>query len=144
MPYIVFCALAYTLTRGGTYSYINCHRSGFPLVSVLAIFNLIMGVVIDSISMLAISIPFLQPIIQQAGIEPYYFAMVAIVATQVGIITPPLGMAAYTVKGVAEKDVTLENVFSGSLYFLVVMLVVLGLVKIYPEISTVLINIFMN
>ena len=123
---------------------LNCQVSNLVLVSILAVFYLLMGVVIDSISMLAISIPFIQPIIEQAGIEPYYFAMVAIVATQVGIITPPLGLAVYTVKSVAEEDVTLENIFSGSLYFLAVLLIGLALVIVFPWLSNVLINIFMK
>ena len=119
---------------------LSLNVSNLVLVAILAVFYLLMGVVIDSISMLSISIPFLQPVIEQAGIEPYYFAMVAIVATQVGIITPPLGLAAYTVKSVAEPDVSLENIFSGATYFLLLMVVALGLVVIFPTLSTALIQ----
>lgn len=123
---------------------LDLNLSNLGLVVILGFFYLLMGIVIDSISMLAISIPFLQPIIDQTGIEPYYFAMVAITATQVGIVTPPLGLAAYTVKSVAEPDVTLEDIFSGSFYFLLALMVGLALVVLFPSVSNVLVSTFMG
>lgn len=114
--------------------------SKLMLVFMLSGLFIMLGVFIDSISMIAITIPFITPVVETAGINPYYFAMVVITATQVGIITPPLGLAVYTVKSVASEDVTLGDIFMGSLYFLFVLLIGLILIILFPVISTIFIS----
>jgi len=85
-------------------------------------------------------IPIIHPVIMKLGIDPYYFALIFIVATQVGIITPPFGLAVFTVKGVAEAGVTLEEIFSGAMAFFYIMCVGLLLMILFPIIITFLIR----
>jgi TRAP-type mannitol/chloroaromatic compound transport system permease large subunit len=61
-----------------------------------------------------------------------------IFASQIGVITPPFGLAVFTVKGVAEADVKLEDVFAGSLTYFAVMVVGIVVLMAFPQIVTFL------
>jgi C4-dicarboxylate transporter, DctM subunit len=112
----------------------------FVLLLLLTALYLAMGCLMDSISMLTITIPILHPVIRELGIDPYYFALVVIVATQVGIITPPFGLSVFAVKGVAESDVTIEDIFSGGMGYFIIMVASLVLLILFPKIITFLID----
>jgi len=87
--------------------------------------------------MLTITIPILHPIIVKLGIDPYFFGVFMIYASQIGIITPPFGLAVFTVKGVAEPDVTVEDVFAGSMKYLFMMIAGIPIMMFFPQIITV-------
>lgn len=105
-------------------------------VGLFILLFLALGTIIDSISMFAITLPIVTPVITPLGLDPIWFAMVAIVASQVGTITPPMGLCVFAAKAVAEPDVTTEDVFSGSMPFLAMEMVALGLLVAFPAIST--------
>lgn len=109
-----------------------------PLEFVIAVtvLYLILGCLIDSFSILAITIPVLYPIVLAMKIDPIWFATVMIVATQVGLITPPFGMAVFAVKAVAGKEISLEDLFKGAFPFLIFTLLCLAIVIAFPPIST--------
>jgi tripartite ATP-independent transporter DctM subunit len=106
------------------------------LVIALAILYIILGAFLDSISMLSITIPVFYPAVQAMGIDPMWFAMVVILAIHVGLITPPVGLNVYAVKGVAEPDVTLEDIFRGTMPFFIMMLLALAIIIAFPILST--------
>lgn len=115
---------------------INAHLNHYALLSILALLFLILGTLMDSTSMLTITIPILHPIIMKLNIDPYFFGIFMIYASQIGIITPPFGLAVFTVKGVAEPDVTVEDVFAGSFHYLIILIAGLPLLMIFPKIIT--------
>ena len=123
---------------------LGLHISNLWLVSILTGTYLVMGMFIDSISMLCITIPILAPIIEQLGVDPIYFAMLVITATQVGIITPPLGLAVYTTKSVAEPDVSLGEIFAGVIPFFWIMLLAMIVLILFPGISTFLPSLMLD
>jgi tripartite ATP-independent transporter DctM subunit len=106
------------------------------LVITMAILYLILGAFLDSISMLSITIPVIYPAVQALGIDPMWFAMVVILAIHVGLITPPVGLNVYAVKGVAEPDVSLEDIFRGTIPFFFMMLLALAIIIAFPILST--------
>jgi len=105
-------------------------------VGLFILLYLALGTVIDSISMFAITIPIVTPVITSLGLDPIWFAMVAIVSSQIGTITPPMGFCVFAAKAVAESDVSTEDVFAGSLPFFFMELAVLGIMIAFPTIST--------
>lgn len=110
--------------------------SSFEFVLAAVVLTIFLGMLIDSVSILAIIIPVLYPIAQAMSIDPLWFAMVIIFATQVGIITPPFALAVFAVKTVADPDITLEDIFRGTMFFLFVMLVILAILILIPGVST--------
>lgn len=112
------------------------------MICVTIIF-LILGCFLDSTSMIAICVPIFYPTIVAMGIPPMQFAMVCILAIHCGCLTPPVGLCVFAVKGVAEDDMTLGDIFSGAFPFLVVMFVITILYCFVPALSTAIPNMMM-
>ena len=126
------------LTRAIMNFILGLNLSPLGLVISLVIVFLFVGCLMDAVSALVISVPLFYPVVLASGIEPIWFAMVATLALEIGVITPPVGMNVYAVMGVAEKDVSLEDVFRGIAIFFLIDLVSLAIVIFIPELSTFL------
>ena len=88
--------------------------------------------------MLSITIPLLNPVLGPMGIDPIWYAVIVILAIEIGMLTPPVGLCVYAAKAVAEKDVTLEDIFRGSIPFFAVSMVGLLIFILFPSLSTFL------
>lgn len=112
-----------------------------PLVAILVIFTiyLLLGAVLDTAGMMALTVPIFFPIATALGFEAIWFAIIVVRAMEVALITPPIGMAVYIVKGVAP-DVPLTEIFRGIAPFLVADLLLVLLMLFVPEIVTFLPN----
>ena len=112
--------------------------SQLSLVILFSFVYLILGCFLDSISMLCITIPLFNPIIKAAGVDPIWYATIVIVSVEIGLITPPVGLNLYGAKGVAEPDVTLEDIIRGIIPFLIAELISLTIFYAFPILSTFL------
>jgi tripartite ATP-independent transporter DctM subunit len=102
------------------------------LVYVLVI--LFLGTIIDSVSIILIMVPLFLPIMQGFGADPIWFGILTVIAVEVGLLTPPLGMACFVIKGCLEDDrITLSDVFWGAAPFALMMVGVLGLLTAWPD-----------
>lgn len=118
-------------------------ESGFNLYTLLFIYIIIvlaMGTILDSSSILMIIIPLVHPVMIAMGINMIWFGIITIIAVEVGLLTPPLGIAAYVVKSTLDDQrIGLNDVFAGAFPFVLIMVLVLALVVIFPQISLYLI-----
>ena len=116
--------------------------SGLSLpMSLLCYLALIvlMGAILDSMSILLIAVPLAFPVFVQFGVDPIWFGIITIIAVEIGIITPPFGIGCFVVKdSLADGSITLEDVFLGALPFVGLMLLVLALLSVFPAISLAL------
>ena len=119
-------------------------ESGWGLYTILAIYLLIvllMGTILDSTSIMMIVVPLIYPIMHDMQVNFVWFGLVTVIAIEVGLITPPLGIAAYVVKSTLDdQSITLNDVFAGAFPYVVIMILVLVLVVIFPGISLVLVR----
>jgi len=119
-------------------------ESGLGLYSILAIYLvivLLMGTILDSSSIMMIIVPLIYPIMHDLGVNFVWFGLVTVIAIEVGLITPPLGIAAYVVKSTLDdQSITLNDVFAGAFPYVLIMILVLVLVVIFPGISLVLVR----
>ncbi|MDY6880317.1 MAG: TRAP transporter large permease subunit [Thermodesulfobacteriota bacterium] len=119
-------------------------ESGMGLYAVLTLYLiviLLMGTILDSTSILMIIVPLIYPIMQPFGVNFIWFGLITVIAIEVGLITPPLGIAAYVVKSTLDdQSITLNDVFAGALPFVLMMVIVLTLVVVFPQISLVLVR----
>jgi C4-dicarboxylate transporter, DctM subunit len=114
----------------------NFSKMAFILLVIVIYF--VLGSLLDSISMLCITIPLFNPIVYQLGIDPIWYAMIAIMTIHAGLITPPVGLNVYATYAVAEKDVSLEDIFKGTLPFLFAVILAIFIMLCWPELSTFL------
>lgn len=115
--------------------------SGFGPLGFLffyAVIILLMGMILDSTSILLIMVPIAAPIAQGMGIDLSHFGIVTVLAVEIGLLTPPFGISVFTVHNTLnDPDISVEQIFAATLPFVAVMLVVLGFVALFPTISTV-------
>jgi tripartite ATP-independent transporter DctM subunit len=101
---------------------------------------LIMGTVMDSTSILLIVVPMTLPVLTGFEINLVWFGIVAIVAVEIGLLTPPLGLSVYVIKSTLNDDrVSLGDIFIGAAPFAAIMTFVLLLLILFPSLSLVLI-----
>lgn len=101
------------------------------LVVVLGVY-LILGAMMEEISMMLLTIPFYMPAVNALGIDPIYFGILIIVAWQIGLIAPPVGLIAFVTRGVL-KDVPLVTVYKGCLPFIAVLVLVEAILIMKPD-----------
>jgi tripartite ATP-independent transporter DctM subunit len=119
-------------------------ESGMGLYAILSIYLvivLLMGTILDSTSIMMIIVPLIYPIMHGMDVNFVWFGLVTVIAIEVGLITPPLGIAAFVVKSTLDdQSITLNDVFAGSFPYVLIMILVLILVVIFPQISLVLVR----
>jgi tripartite ATP-independent transporter DctM subunit len=112
--------------------------SGLGVHGFLFLFSgvlILLGTILDSGSILLVTVPLAFPIAQQFGVDPIHFGLITIVAVEIGLLTPPFGLSAFVVQAtLKDQGVTLGDVFRGTLPFAVIMASVLALVILFPSI----------
>ena len=119
--------------------------TGFGYVGIVLLMMLIwfiLGMIIDSISIMLLTVAIFEPIAVSLGIEPMAFAILGIIAIEAGLLTPPFGLLVYTVKASArDKNVRLGQIFYYSIPYWVIMLITVMLLLLFPGIATFLPNL---
>ena len=119
-------------------------ESGMGLYAVISIYLVVvlfMGTILDSTSIMMIVVPLIYPIMKTFEVNFVWFGLLTVIAIEVGLITPPLGIAAYVVKSTLDdQKITLNDVFAGAFPFVLIMILVLVLVTIFPQVSLVLVR----
>ncbi|MBE7367600.1 TRAP transporter large permease [Ramlibacter pallidus] len=149
VSFLIICASIYTrmLAMSGTPQALvewmaaaGLGVAAFLLLYVLLI--LLLGTIIDSSSIMLIVLPLMLPIAQQFGLNLIWFGVITVVAVEVGLLTPPFGLSVYVIKSTLGKtvDISLGDIFRGTAPFTLTMLVVLGLLLVFPQLSLVLLK----
>lgn len=115
----------------------NLGAYGTLIVILLA--YVVLGMFMDGLSMLVITIPIVFPVILSFGFDPIWFGVVAVIVIEMGMITPPVGINVFVVRGVAD-NVSLGTVFKGVTPFLLAMLLGLILIILFPQIALIIPN----
>jgi len=82
-----------------------------------------------------LTIPIFYPVIIGLGYDPIWFGVVIVLVTQMGVITPPVGVNVYVVSGI-DRSIPLETVFRGAMPFLLALFVACGLLMAFPKLAT--------
>ncbi|MEP7031298.1 MAG: TRAP transporter large permease subunit [Pseudolabrys sp.] len=99
----------------------------------------VLGCLIDSISIILLTVPIFSPIAIHLGFDPLAFAIMGILAIETGLLTPPFGILVFTVKAaVPDKSVELGEIFRGSVPYWIVLLVVVVALALFPKLATFL------
>ena len=111
------------------------------IVGVMVLIWFALGMIIDSISIMLLTAAIFAPIAVQIGYDPIAFAIIAIIAIEAGLLTPPFGLLVYTVKAAIStegEDVPILEIFKSSTPYWIMMLVGMVLIINFPEIATYL------
>lgn len=105
------------------------------VLGMLAIL-IVLGVFVDQVSMMLITLPIFMPIVQQLGIDPVWFGILFLICMQLGLLLPPHGLLLMTMRGVAPPEVTMMHIFRAVMPYLAISLAVLMLVFMVPSTAT--------
>ena len=116
--------------------------SGFDMpawviMSFIILGYLVGGCFLDALALIMLTIPIFYPVIIKFGFDPIWFGVIIVLVTQIGVITPPVGVNVYVVSGVA-RDVPLQVIFKGVLPLLLAMVILVFLLIPFPQIATFL------
>jgi TRAP-type C4-dicarboxylate transport system permease large subunit len=106
------------------------------ILVVLGIY-LIGGCFMDSLALLLLTLPIFYPVSQHLGFDPIWFGVLIVIAMEMALITPPVGINVYVIKGVAG-DVPLATIFWGIIPFLIAEMVLALLLLFVPQLATFL------
>lgn len=110
---------------------------GFLLLYCVIV--LLMGMILDSTSILLIMVPIAAPIAQAMGFDLIHFGIITVIAVEIGLLTPPFGISVFTVHTtLADPKVRVESLFLGTLPFVLVMAVVLVAIALMPALALAL------
>ena len=132
------------LALGGGVNYIQgifiaSQLSPFMLILLMAFIWLILGMLIDSISIILLTVPIFAPLAVSMGYDPVAFAIFGILIIEAGLLSPPFGLLVYTVRGsVPDPTATLIKIFIGSAPYFILILVAAFLVLAFPILATLL------
>lgn len=107
--------------------------SPYAILIFILLMYIPLGMVMDVMAMILLTIPIIFPIISELGFDPIWFGVLIVVMCELANITPPVGMTVYVVQGVTK--VPLEEVFRGNIPFVAVMIIGLAILVAFPEIS---------
>jgi tripartite ATP-independent transporter DctM subunit len=113
------------------------------IVVMFIVVFMLLGMIIDSVSILLLTIPIMFPVVVKLGYDPIWFGMVSIVAIELGLLTPPFGMVAFAMKSSLGRTAKIEDIFLGATPFLVMLVLALAIIVAYPPLSTWLPSVIM-
>ena len=110
-----------------------------PLMTVVLIVGIyiLLGAFLDTMAMIILSIPIFFPIVSSMGLDAVWFGIVVVIAVELALITPPMGINVFVIRGLAA-DIPLAQVFLGVMPFCAALIALIALVIAVPEIVTVL------
>jgi tripartite ATP-independent transporter DctM subunit len=115
---------------------------GLPSLVVLGVLlaaYIILGMFLEGFAILVLTVPIVFPIVTALGYDPVWFGIFMVIVLEMGLISPPVGINVFVVKGVAE-DVPMGRIFAGIIPFWVAMVVCVALLVAFPQLALVLPN----
>ena len=109
----------------------------YIIMAGIMIVYIILGCVMEGLSIILLTVPIIAPLIQQLGFDMIWYGIVMVTVVEMGLITPPVGINVFIVKGLAP-DVPMYSIFKGIIPFIIANIVFLALIITFPEIVTFL------
>ena len=113
------------------------------ILIILLFAFIVLGMFLEGFAILVLSLPIVHPLIIELGYDPIWFGVIMVIVLEMGLISPPVGVNVFVVKGIAE-DVPMGQIFIGILPFWAAMLICLVLLVAFPQIALFLPNTMIN
>ncbi|MBL4725755.1 MAG: TRAP transporter large permease [Rhizobiaceae bacterium] len=103
------------------------------IMAVILLIYMVMGCFLDALAMILLTVPIFFPIIIDLGFDPVWFGIIVVMVVELGMITPPIGMNVFVIKGMAP-DVKLSSIYKGVMPFVIAQMILILIVFLVPEI----------
>ncbi len=109
--------------------------SQIALLFLLVVFYILLGMFMDAMSMLVLTVPIAVPMVASVGVDPIWFGVFIVVMCEIALITPPVGMNLFVVQGVRQTEGSFGDVVSGSVPYVFIMMLFVTLLILFPDIA---------
>jgi TRAP-type mannitol/chloroaromatic compound transport system permease large subunit len=110
--------------------------SPFAVMLAMMAILLLLGMFVDQVSMMLLTLPFFMPLVISLKIDPIWFGVLFLMAMQLGLLSPPFGILAFTMKSVVPAHITLKQVFMSAMPYVLIGLAMMMLILFFPSIAT--------
>ena len=110
--------------------------SPFAILTGMMSLLVFLGLFVDQVSMMLITLPVFMPIVQRLGIDPIWFGVLYLICMQLGLLLPPHGLLLMTMRGVAPPQVAMADIFLAVVPYIVLSLILLAVIAMFPAIAT--------
>jgi TRAP-type mannitol/chloroaromatic compound transport system permease large subunit len=147
--WILFAAHAFSTayTTLGAHEFIQDLMAYIPggkwgALAFMLVVLLLLGMVLDPVGIMLITLPVFLPVVEASGFDPIWFGVIFIIMMEIGYMTPPFGFNLFYIKGVAPPGVTMGEIYSSVVPYVIVTLVGVLIVILFPEIALYFPNLF--
>ncbi len=107
----------------------------FLIILGVAVIYVVLGMFIESIGLMLLTLPIILPLVSGAGMDLIWFGIIVVKLLEIGLITPPIGLNVYVIKGALGNQVSLQEIFRGVTWFLVMDVIALAIIIALPALS---------
>ena len=132
---LAFLVSSLTIPHYVTEMIVSLGASRWVVMIIINFILLIMGCLLDPMGVMVISLPIIFPIITQLGFDPIWFGVIVTINVEIGMITPPVGLNLFVLKG-AVPGVTMKDVVGGSIPYVLLLILGLAIVMAFPSLAT--------
>ncbi|WMS42225.1 TRAP transporter large permease [Acuticoccus sp. MNP-M23] len=132
--FLNFVITAIGLTRQVNAIITSLGLSPYELLAVVVLFYLILGMFMETLSMMVATVPIMTPVVVAAGFDPVWFGVVIMLLMELAMITPPVGINLFVVQGLRKKG-RIDDVIIGSAPFVIAIATMVGLLALFPQIA---------
>jgi len=120
------------------------HIPGGPWGIIIAMMVIIffLAMVLDPVGIMLITLPVFMPIVKSLGFDPIWFGILFVINMEIGYKTPPFGFNLFYLKGVVPPDITMKDIYTSVIPFVIIEILAIGIIMVFPEIATWLPGVF--
>ncbi|RMF47035.1 MAG: TRAP transporter large permease subunit, partial [Deltaproteobacteria bacterium] len=107
--------------------------SPYVLLLVLGLMYLILGMILDGISIVVMTLPIVLPVVTQAGFSPLWFGIFLVIMVELSQITPPVGFSLFVIQGISGEPISL--ILRATLPFFLIMILMAALLAVFPDLA---------
>ena len=140
---LLFCAQLYSrvlsmtgVTNAAKEFFIASGLGPYEVLAIMVAIWFVLGCLIDSISIILLTVPVFAPVAMALGFDPLAFAILGILAIEAGLLTPPFGILVFTVKAAVPQEGTVGEIFRGAIPYWIALFAVIVVIAAFPKIAT--------
>lgn len=123
-------------SREAVVAIMGMSSSPFIILTTMLAIIIALGFFMEQTAIMMITLPIMMPVVLSLGVNTIWFAVLYLICLQIGQLTPPVGLALFTMKGVSPPEVTMGDIYSGAIPFLAMDILALLLIAIIPALVT--------
>jgi C4-dicarboxylate transporter, DctM subunit len=123
----------YRVPQQFTALFLSYELQPYMVLACVILFYIILGMFLEPVSMTFITLPVIVPLIHAAGFDLIWFGIIFTITMEIAVLTPPVGLNLYVIQGISRGKVSVGDVIVGSLPFIAVLVVLVGLMIVFPQ-----------